>query len=211
MFAAPNLMMGGKGPLKFIIGGASGFTTAGAAGINLTLPAATLPGDLIITVIAPGGGVARSVTPPSDDWVEVLDTNATPPLAIYWKYAVAGDAGAIATFLFSNTTSGAAGGVLLLRNAKFDKIGIPATKAGSAPDAPSINASKGMLFAVFRSSTASVAFTAPIGMAVAAQTLAGAALNVFMQNVDAGATGVRSSVRDTSGQNIGVLLSVTRK
>ena len=211
MFAASKLMMGGKGPLKLITATSSGFATS-AGGLSYPLPATILPGDLIVAVVAPSSSSARSVTAPAG-WNEILDTNSStyPNVAIYWRVAVAGDAGSNVSFTFSgNASNGAGAAVIVFRNAKFYTIGAVGTDA-SAPVAASINASKGISLAIFLNSTAGLTFTTPSGMTSATFLTTGVTMRVCREDVAGGATGTRTSSGSGPGTKLGVLLSVTRK
>jgi hypothetical protein len=194
--------LGGRVPITLV-----NYAQAAAATTPLTInkPTNTAQGDIMVAVMC----ADTNVTWTGDtDWTEVADLGDTSSLRIAYKVAGASE-GASYAFTYAASVKKLSGCIITYRYAAYDTIGAFASPATDVI-APQITAAGGLLLAAYAVSSASRTWSTPSGMAsVCSDTDATApGYAVFSQEINAGATGTRTSTCSTNSGNAGILLSL---
>lgn len=198
------------GPTPTFIAQANTQTTTGStATIDVSKPAGTIEGDLMIMVGATGSA-ARTWTGDTG-WTEVADQNAIPNLRVAYKVAGASEPATYTFTINSATTNGISAAILTYRGAAYDTIGTFTT--GTDPLVlPSVSPSVGFsrLIAAGARSAASVTLGTPTGMTarVTDNDTTAPSYKVCDQLVTAGATGTRSMTTGSISSVSGLMLAI---
>lgn len=200
-------LAGGVGPRLMT------YSTQSTSGSSVAVdkPLGTTSGDFLVAILSGGSASGVSWTGPAG-WAERLDQGVSPSLAVFSKTAGGGEASSY-TFTASATVF-PAGIILRFNGGQWDVVGAVGTSTGEASTVmPSISSSGGMLLACIAAAESSAQFSTPTGMAEVLYfdyRFAGG-MAVFRENVEAGATGSRTSTVSDNfvpTTNAGVLISV---
>ena len=183
-------------------------STASTSTIDVSKPAGTIEGDLMIMV----GSCGTSRTWTGDtDWVELSDQNTQPALRIAYKVAGASEPSGYTFTVSSATTSGLSASILTYRNAVYDTIGTR-TVSTDPLILPSVSpsASFSRLIAVGARAAASITLGTPSGMTerVTENDSTTPSFIVCDETVRSGATGTRSMSTGSTASVSGIMLAI---
>ena len=150
------------------------------------LPSGTQQGDLMIMF---GSGNSGGVWTPPAGWTDLFGT--TGNAAACYKVAGASEPG---SYVFYGPAAYSSGGIMTFRGCTLGVVGSAQGQTAASIDALSVtaNAANSLLVALY-GAIAQVSFNTPTGMTLVVTASTYAGLGLFTQEVQAGATGVRTS------------------
>jgi len=201
--------LGVKLPITFKASSFKQNTTASST-LVIDKPTGTIDGDIMIAFMGNNLGDTGAWSTPAG-WTEVYDRGDGDMMLVAYK--VASGEGANYTFNASVSSNGYGGQILTFANALFD-VGGAATTSTSPLVAPSITVAtaNSVLLAMYIRQANGITFTTPSGMtSLISGTIGGVgpSWHIFSQEVDAGATGTRSSTQSAGTlHSSGLLLAL---
>ena len=192
---------------------ATGTRSGSSSGyVDVNKPSGLQVGDLMVGIAMPQSSTVTWTFP--SGWTEVYDPGVRPSPAVAWKIADSSDVSA-STFRFQSTGGGGSwnGAIAAYRGAAFDVVGTSEriTSNTTSITAPAITVSEdnSILIGSFLSDSGGVAVsTAPSGMSLLASNTSRPSSYFYSQNVNAGSSGTKTIVFDSSNHMGALLLSI---